>query len=117
VPTTVLNAIVENSVYLDPYIGLNNLKIPGLCEEFNRKYKLSGHSYLPGEKNYLAVKIYPLDHPGTLADPQINAMGPFGPNGGTSPKLLERISPCNIQLDGTGFRKYVIEIWVYGRMY
>ena len=36
VPTTVLNALVRNSVYPDPYVGMNNMRIPDASDEFNR---------------------------------------------------------------------------------
>lgn len=51
VPTTVLNALVKDSIYPDPRIGLNNYKIPDVSEEFNRKYDLAKYSYLDGLAN------------------------------------------------------------------
>lgn len=51
VPTTVLNALVKDSVYPDPRIGLNNFKIPDVSDEFNLKYGLAKYSYLDGNDN------------------------------------------------------------------
>ncbi len=51
VPTTVLNALIKDGVYPDPWIGLNNYKIPDVSDEFNRKYDLIKYSYLDGKTN------------------------------------------------------------------
>jgi hypothetical protein len=41
VPTTVLAALVQNGVYPDPYVGLNNMKIPDASDDFNRSCDLA----------------------------------------------------------------------------
>ncbi len=51
VPTTVLGTLVRNGVYPDPYIGLNNMKIPDASYEFNERYDLNQYSHLPGDTN------------------------------------------------------------------
>lgn len=51
VPTTVLNALVKDSIYTDPWTGLNNFKIPDVSDEFNRKYDLAKYSYLSNGTN------------------------------------------------------------------
>lgn len=51
VPTTVLAALVRNGVYPDPYVGLNNMKIPDASDEFNRTYDLAKFSHLPDDRN------------------------------------------------------------------
>ncbi|MBN2244801.1 MAG: glycoside hydrolase family 2, partial [Candidatus Aminicenantes bacterium] len=51
VPTTVLTALVKNGVYPDPYIGMNNMKIPDASEEFNQKYDLGRFTHLPDGRN------------------------------------------------------------------
>ena len=51
VPTTVLNALVKDGVYPDPWKGLNNYKIPDVSDEFNRKYDLEKYSYIDGHTN------------------------------------------------------------------
>ncbi len=50
-PTTVLTALVKAEVYPDPYVGMNNMKIPDAWEPFNRTHQLSVYSHLPGQRN------------------------------------------------------------------
>jgi hypothetical protein len=51
VPTTVLNALIKDKIYSDPWIGLNNYKIPDVSDEFNKKYDLAKYSYIDGKTN------------------------------------------------------------------
>ncbi len=51
VPTTVLSALVKNGVYPDPYVGLNNMRIPDASDDFNREYDLAKFSQLPDKRN------------------------------------------------------------------
>jgi len=51
VPTTVLGALVRNGIYPDPYIGLNNMKIPDASYQFNERYDLNQYSHLPNKHN------------------------------------------------------------------
>jgi exo-1,4-beta-D-glucosaminidase len=51
VPTTVLNALVNNGIYPDPRVGMNLFKIPDSSDEFNKKNDLEKYSYLPGKRN------------------------------------------------------------------
>ena len=51
VPTTVLNALVENGVYPDPRVGLNSFRIPDSSDEFNEQNSLSACSHLPDARN------------------------------------------------------------------
>jgi hypothetical protein len=51
VPTTVLGALVHRGVYPDPYVGLNNLRIPDASDEHNKRYDLSKYSHLPDKSN------------------------------------------------------------------
>ena len=51
VPSTVLNGLVSNKIYPDPYAGLNNMLIPDASDEFNKKYNLEQYSYLPDHPN------------------------------------------------------------------
>ncbi len=46
VPTTVLSALVKDSLYPDPRIGLNNFKIADVSDEFNKRYGLAKYSHL-----------------------------------------------------------------------
>lgn len=162
VPTTVLTALVKNGVYPDPYVGMNNMKIPDASDEFNRTYDLTKFSHLPDDRNAwtdpywfwtqfrlpeafakktiwlnieginyradvwlnghmiadskevagmfgrwalditelshmegmntLAIKIYPLDYPGLPAEPQLEAFGTFGLNGGTTGDIGKNVT-------------------------
>jgi exo-1,4-beta-D-glucosaminidase len=51
VPTTVLGALVRHGIYPDPYIGLNNMRIPDACDAFNQRYDLGKFSHLPDKAN------------------------------------------------------------------
>lgn len=51
VPSTVLTGLVANSVYPDPYAGMNNMLIPDASDEFNKKYNLEQYSHLPNDPN------------------------------------------------------------------
>ncbi len=51
VPTTVLNALIKDNIYPDPWVGLNNYKIPDVSDEFNKKYDLAKFSYIDGKTN------------------------------------------------------------------
>ncbi|MEO8819446.1 MAG: sugar-binding domain-containing protein [Ginsengibacter sp.] len=51
VPCTVLTGLVENKVYPDPYIGMNNMLIPDASDSFNHQYNLEQYSYLPNDPN------------------------------------------------------------------
>ncbi len=64
IPTTVLTALVKNGAYPDPYVGLNNMKIPDASNEFNREHNLEKYSHLPDKRNpwtdppvHLATKV------------------------------------------------------------
>jgi hypothetical protein len=169
-PSTVLSALVKNDIYPDPYIGMNNMKIPDASEEFSRKHDLAKYSHLPGSrnpwadpywfwtqfdlpekfrgkviwlnfeginyraevwlneqkiadpkdvvgmfgnwsfnitefiesgrKNTLAVKIYPLDYPGLPGEPQLEAFGPFGLNGGPTGDIGKNVTmQCSVGWD------------------
>jgi hypothetical protein len=45
-PATVLTVLVRNGVYPNPYIGLNNMKIPDCNDALNDRYKLLKYSHL-----------------------------------------------------------------------
>lgn len=51
VPVTALSVLVNHGVYPNPYIGLNNMQIPDINNEFNAKYDLAKYSHLPGGEN------------------------------------------------------------------
>ncbi len=170
VPTTVLSALVKNGVYPDPYVGLNNMKIPDASDEFNQKYDLAKYSHISGRGNpwadpywfwtqfevppeyegrviwlsmeginyraevwlnsslvagssevvgmfgnwffditehtntqninTLAIKIYPLDYPGLPGEPQLEAFGSFGSNGGPTGDIGKNVTmQCSVGWD------------------
>ena len=49
VPATVLTALVRNGVYPNPYVGLNNTRIPDASDLFDQKGDLLKFSHLPGK--------------------------------------------------------------------
>ncbi|MFB0565377.1 MAG: sugar-binding domain-containing protein [Candidatus Aminicenantaceae bacterium] len=51
IPTTVLTALVKNGVYPDPYIGMNNMRIPDASDAHNQEYDLLRFSHLPDKSN------------------------------------------------------------------
>lgn len=51
IPTTVLAGLVKNGIYPDPYVGMNNMKIPDASDEFNRKYDLGKYSHFLDKRN------------------------------------------------------------------
>lgn len=170
VPSTVLNTLVNNGVYPDPYQGLNNMLIPDASDKFNQTYDLLKYSHLgkdvnpwkkpywfittfdmpsesrdrhialilkainyraaiwvngkqiadssqvagmfgsydldishaakAGQKNGLAIKIYPLDYPGEPDSEQLKAMGPFFLNGGPTGDIGKNVTMlCSVGWD------------------
>ena len=51
VPSTVLTGLVQNKVYPDPYIGMNNMYIPDASDSFNNEYHLGKYSHIPNKPN------------------------------------------------------------------
>lgn len=51
VPTTVLNAFVNNGIYPDPRRGMDNFVIPDVSDEFNARHGLNKYNYLDNGKN------------------------------------------------------------------
>ncbi|PZP51830.1 MAG: hypothetical protein DI598_02250 [Pseudopedobacter saltans] len=63
VPSTVLNTLVNNKIYPDPYQGLNNMHIPDASDLFNEKYDLLQYSHLgkkinPWKKPYWYITTF-----------------------------------------------------------
>lgn len=48
VPATVLTALVRNGVYPNPYVDMNNMKIPDSNDEYNETYDLIKYSHIEG---------------------------------------------------------------------
>jgi beta-galactosidase/beta-glucuronidase len=49
VPVTVLSALVQNGLYPNPYIGINNMYIPDCNDEYNKENDLLKYSHIKGE--------------------------------------------------------------------
>ena len=170
VPCTVLSGLVQNGVYPNPYIGLNNMLIPDANDSFNVKYNLGKYSFIAnttnpwnkpywyktaffvpqsdkgklfqlvfkginyradvwlngnliadssqlagmfadfvlnasnaikaGEKNILAVKIYPLDYAGMPDSAQLTGLGKFYSNGGPTGDIGKNVTElCSVGWD------------------
>lgn len=65
------------------------------------QYSLDVSRYIkPGESNALAVKIYPLDYPGTPAAEQLKAFDDFYPNGGPTGDIGKNVTMlCSVGWD------------------
>ena len=65
------------------------------------QYSLDVSSYIKaGEKNVLAIKIYPLDYPGLPSTEQLNALGDFYPNGGPTGDIGKNVTMlCSVGWD------------------
>ncbi len=65
------------------------------------QYSLDVSSYIKaGEKNVLAVKIYPLDYPGLPSTEQLEALGDFYPNGGPTGDIGKNVTMlCSVGWD------------------
>ena len=49
VPATVISVMIRNGLYPNPYLGINNLRIPDISDEFNAKYNLLQYSHIKGK--------------------------------------------------------------------
>ena len=58
VPATVLSVLVRNGCYPNPYIGLNNMRIPDCSEAFNQEHGLLAYSHIPGKNPWKAPYWY-----------------------------------------------------------
>jgi hypothetical protein len=65
------------------------------------QYSLDVSRYIKaGEKNVLAVKIYPLDYPGLPSTEQLKALGDFYPNGGPTGDIGKNVTMlCSVGWD------------------
>jgi len=69
-PATVLTALVRNNVYPNPYVGMNNMLIPDMNDEFNKQNDLLKYSHIqnqnPWKKPYWFRKEF--EYPGNFKD-------------------------------------------------
>jgi Exo-beta-D-glucosaminidase Ig-fold domain/Glycosyl hydrolases family 2/Beta-galactosidase jelly roll domain len=73
VPATVLTALVRNGVYPNPYVALNNTRIPDADDSFNQKNDLLKFSHLPGKNPWKNPYWYRTTFtvPATYADKRV----------------------------------------------
>ncbi|HKJ47364.1 MAG TPA: beta galactosidase jelly roll domain-containing protein [Balneolales bacterium] len=72
-------------------------KMVGMFEQY--RFDVT-NKIIPNGKNYLAVKIYPLDHPCLPAPPQLKALGPFYANGGPRGDIGKNVTMlCSVGWD------------------
>jgi len=76
-------------VWLNGRLIADSAKMVGMFEEFDLDVSPAIHA---GEKNALAVKIYPLDVPGEPAHPQLEAMDEFYENGGPTGDIGKNVT-------------------------
>ena len=74
VPTTVLNALVRDSVYPDPRLGMNNYLIPDVSDAFNQRNGMARYSHMgdgvnPWQKPYWYRTTF--DMPRTWRDKKV----------------------------------------------
>ena len=50
-PSTVLSALVKDSIYPDPRVGMNNYLIPDVSDDFNRRLGLDRYNHLSNGTN------------------------------------------------------------------
>ena len=84
-------------VWLNGQLIADSSRMVGMFEEF---YLDADKAIRAGEKNALAVKIYPLDYPGLPAEPQLKAMDDFFENGGPTGDIGKNVTMlCSIGWD------------------
>jgi hypothetical protein len=76
-------------VWLNSRLIADSAKMVGMFETFDLDVSTAIRA---GEKNALAVKIYPLDVPGEPSTPQLKALGDFYPNGGPTGDIGKNVT-------------------------
>jgi hypothetical protein len=76
-------------VWLNSRLIADSAKMVGMFETFDLDVSAAIRA---GEKNALAVKIYPLDVPGEPSTPQLKALGDFYPNGGPTGDIGKNVT-------------------------
>ncbi len=84
-------------VWLNGHQIADSAQMAGMFAEYAFNVTSAIHA---GEKNALAVKIYPLDYPGLPSHPQLDALGDFYPNGGPTGDIGKNVTMlCSIGWD------------------
>ena len=76
-------------VWVNGHLIADSASIAGMFATFNLDISAA---IKPGQKNVLAVKIYPLDYPGLPAHPQLDALGDFYENGGPTGDIGKNVT-------------------------
>jgi beta-galactosidase/beta-glucuronidase len=76
-------------VWLNGVQIADSSQMVGMFAEFS--FTVS-HLIKAGDQNFLAVKIYPLDYPGTPSTEQLKALGPFYENGGPTGDIGKNVT-------------------------
>ena len=85
------------AVWLNGHAIADSAQMAGMFAEFS--FDVS-KVIKPGEENFLAVKIYPLDFPGLPAEEQLKAMGDFFLNGGPTGDIGKNVTMvCSVGWD------------------
>jgi exo-1,4-beta-D-glucosaminidase len=77
------------AVWLNGHQIADSSQMAGMFRQY--KFDVTDHINRNG-KNFLAVKIYPLDDPGRPSHPQLKALGPFYPNGGPTGDIGKNVT-------------------------
>jgi beta-galactosidase/beta-glucuronidase len=85
------------AIWLNGIQVIDSTRMAGMFAQ----YSLDVSSYIKaGEKNVLAVKIYPLDYPGLPSVEQLKALGDFYPNGGPTGDIGKNVTMlCSVGWD------------------
>lgn len=84
-------------VWLNGRLIADSSEMAGMFAEFQLNVS---SAIKAGGENVLAVKIYPLDHPGLPARPQIKALGDFYENGGPTGDIGKNVTMlCSVGWD------------------
>ncbi|HWK06205.1 MAG TPA: glycoside hydrolase family 2 TIM barrel-domain containing protein [Puia sp.] len=76
-------------VWLNGHLIADSSRMAGMFAEFDLDVS---KAIRPGDANALAVKIYPLDYPGTPSHPQLGAMDEFYDNGGPTGDIGKNVT-------------------------
>jgi exo-1,4-beta-D-glucosaminidase len=85
------------SVWVNGHQIADSTQMAGMFAEYSLDVS---KEIMAGHENALAIKIYPLDFPGTPAEEQLKAMGPFFENGGPTGDIGQNVTMlCSVGWD------------------
>jgi Exo-beta-D-glucosaminidase Ig-fold domain/Glycosyl hydrolases family 2/Glycosyl hydrolases family 2, TIM barrel domain/Beta-galactosidase jelly roll domain len=84
-------------VWLNGKLLADSSAMAGMFAEYSLN---ASKAIKPGDKNILAVKIFPLDYPGYPSKPQLDALGDFYENGGPTGDIGKNVTMlCSVGWD------------------